>query len=68
MLKIIHTLAHRLRLVVDSIFFVLYDCLYSIPIGAHNLPTHFPHIILQPNEGIFVWMSYMNPCKRSMTF
>ena len=39
MFKIIHTLAQRLHLVVHSICFVLYDCLYSIPIGAHNLPT-----------------------------
>ena len=41
MFKIIHALVHRLRLGFDSIFFVRYDCLYLIPIGAHNLPTHF---------------------------
>ena len=41
MFKIIHIPAHRFRLVEDSIFFVLHDCFYSIPIGAHNLPIHF---------------------------
>ena len=39
--KVIHTLVHRFCLVVNSILFVLHDCLNLIPIGAHNLPTHF---------------------------
>ena len=40
-LKIIHTPVHHFPLVVDSISIVLYDCWYSIPIGAHKLSTHF---------------------------
>ena len=39
MFKIIHTLVHHFPLVVYSISLVLYDCWYSMPIGAHTLFT-----------------------------
>ena len=61
MFKIIHTLINRFRLVVDSIFFLLYDCLYSMysyrcPQSSYTFPVGVCSILWQKAQSGLSWL------------